>query len=337
MIHLRERNMKRLWRILLAALSLACFAAPAMAQGAYPNRPVRIIVPYAPGGLTDVVARLYSEQLRKILGQATYVDNKPGASGIIAIEEMARSKPDGYTLMIGNISTNGLTPVLLAKKMRIDYDKDVQIVARLVDVPVFFLATTTNFAPKTFAEFLAFAKANPGKVRYASAGVGSYQQINTEILAKRAGLSMSHIPFKDGGAPILRDLVNGDVQVSWYNVANPVAMMKAGKLRALAVAADKRLAQWPDVPTIAELGFPDVRPIQWSAVYAPAGTPSEIIETLHAAFDKATNTSELQDAFEKGGIIAAPKSSLANVRIWIRKEMSDWKRVVDELRITLED
>src|SRR5947207_1235968 len=198
--------MGRFGRLLLSAFCLAAIPGSAPAQSQYPSKPIRIVVPYAPGGLTDVVARLYSEQLRQGLGRNAFVENKPGASGIIAIEEMARARPDGHTLMVGNISTNALTPVLLAKKMRIDYDKDVQIVARLVDVPVFFLATTTNFRPKTFAEFVDYAKANPGKVRFGSAGIGSYQQINTAILAKRAGLDLVHIPFKDGGAPILRDL-----------------------------------------------------------------------------------------------------------------------------------
>src|SRR3954468_18089179 len=242
--------MRRFGRALVPALCLLFIAANACAQAPYPTKPIRIVVPYAPGGLTDVVARLFAEQLRKVLNGAVFVENKPGASGILAIEEMARARPDGHTLMIGNISTNGLTPVLLAKKLKIDYDKDVQIVARLVDVPVFFLATTTDFAPKTFAEFLAHARANPGKVRFGSAGMGSYQQINTAILAKRAGLDLVHIPFKDGGAPILRDLANGDIQVSWFNITNPVGMMKEGRVRPLAVAAQQRLPAYPDVPTI---------------------------------------------------------------------------------------
>src|SRR5499426_3385808 len=170
------------------ALCLALVAAPVAAQTLQPSKPIRIIVPYAPGGLTDVVARLYSEQLRQSLGRGVFVENKPGASGIVAIEEMARARADGHTLMIGNISTNGLTPVLLAKKLKIDYERDVQVITPLADVPVFFLATTTNFPPQTFGEFLAHAKEHPGKVRYGSAGIGSYQQINTEILARRAGL-----------------------------------------------------------------------------------------------------------------------------------------------------
>jgi len=179
--------MRRLGRAVVCAFGLVVIAAQAPAQ-TYPSKPVRIIVPYAPGGLTDVVARLYSEQLRQSFGRGVFVENKPGASGIIAIEEMARARPDGHTLMIGNISTNALTPVLLAKKMKIDYERDVEIVAPLADVPVFFLATTTSFSPTTFADFLAYAREHPGKVRYGSAGVGSYQQINTEILAKRAGV-----------------------------------------------------------------------------------------------------------------------------------------------------
>ena len=228
----------------------------AFAQGAYPNKTIRVLIPYAPGGLTDVVARYYGDYLRKTLGQNVLVENKPGASGIIAIEEMARAKPDGYTIMVGNISTNCLTPVLLAKRMHIDYDRDVQIIARLADTPVFFMATTTNFPPKTFAEFIDYAKAHPDDVRYASAGIGAYQHVNTEILAKRAGgLQLVHIPFKDGGAGILKDIAGGDTHVSWFNVSNSVGMIKAGKVRPLAVAADARLPAWPDVPTLDGVGL----------------------------------------------------------------------------------
>jgi tripartite-type tricarboxylate transporter receptor subunit TctC len=329
--------MGRSGRSLALAFCLALSAGPASAQTPFPAKPIRMLVPYGPGGLTDVVARLFAEQLRKVLGGAVFVENKPGASGILAIEEMARARPDGHTLMVGNISTNGLTPVLLARKMRIDYDREVQVVARLVDVPVFFLATTANFPPKTFAEFLAHARANPGKVRFGSAGLGSYQQINTAILAKRAGLDLVHIPFKDGGAPILRDLANGDIQVSWYNVTNPVGMIKEGRVRPLAVAAGKRLAQYPDVPTIEELGFPDVKPIQWSAAFAPAATPRPVLETLNAAFAKAAQAPELEEAFQRGGMIPSAQASLAEAQEWLRAEMAGWRRVVDELQIVVEE
>ena len=324
-------------RLLVSALGLALAATAAAAQGSYPTKPIRILVPYAPGGLTDVVARHYAEQLRADLGQQVLVENKPGASGIIAIETMARSRPDGYTLMIGNISTNGLTPVLLAKKLPVDYDKEVQIVARLADVPVFFLGTTKSFPPATFAEFLAYAKANPGAVRYGSAGIGAYQHVNTEILAKRAGIRLLHIPYKDGGSAILKDLAGGDIQVSWFNITNPVGMMKAGHVRPLAVAAPQRLAPYPDVPTIDEVGFPGMRAAQWVAAFAPSGVPREIVETLHNAFVKASKVPEMQDRFQKGGMTAPQQGSVEDARAWLREEMASWRRDIPEAGIVVDD
>jgi len=328
--------MRRLGRGVACAFCLVVLAAQALAQ-TYPSKPVRIIVPYAPGGLTDVVARLYSEQLRQSFGRGVFVENKPGASGIIAIEEMARARPDGHTLMIGNISTNALTPVVLAKKMKIDYERDVQIVTPLADVPVFFLATTTNFSPTTFADFLAYAREHPGKVRYGSAGVGSYQQINTEILAKRAGLDLVHIPFKGGGAEILRDLANGDIHVSWFNITNPVGMMKAGRVRALAIAAEQRLSQHADVPTLAEVGFSGIRAAQWVAAFAPSAVPAEIIETLRKAFVVAMGVPEMQEAFARGGMLVPRRSALEDAKGWLRDEMASWKRDVQDTGIVVEE
>jgi len=330
--------MRRFGSILLSVVCLALGATAAPAQGAYPNKLIRVLVPYAPGGLTDVVARYYAEHLRKSLGQTVLVENKPGASGIIAIEEMARARPDGYTIMVGNISTNCLTPVLLSKRMHIDYDKDVQIIARLADAPVFFMATTTNFPPKTFGEFIDYAKAHPGDVRYASAGIGAYQHVNTEILAKRAGgLQLVHIPFKDGGSGILKDVPGGDTHVSWFNVTNPVGMIKAGKVRPLAVAADERLPAWPDVPTLGELGFKGFRPSQWSAAFAPAGVPREIVDKLHKAFADAAKSPELQAIFEKGGMVAPVDKSVDGARAWLRKEMETWRRDIADAGIKVDE
>jgi tripartite-type tricarboxylate transporter receptor subunit TctC len=328
--------MRRLGRGVVRAFCLVVIAAQAQAQ-TYPSKPVRIIVPYAPGGLTDVVARLYSEQLRQSLGRGVFVENKPGASGIIAIEEMARARPDGHTLMIGNISTNALTPVVLAKKMKIDYERDVEIVTPLADVPVFFLATTTNFSPTTFADFLAYAREHPGKVRYGSAGVGSYQQINTEILAKRAGLDLVHIPFKGGGAEILRDLANGDIHVSWFNITNPVGMMKAGRVRALAIAAEQRLSQHADVPTLAEVGFPGMRAAQWVAAFAPSAVAADVVETLRKAFVAAMSVPEMQAAFARGGMVVPRRSALADAKGWLRDEMASWRRDVQDTGIVVEE
>src|SRR5437763_376575 len=178
------------------ALALICLAASGMtasAQDKYPSRPVKIIVPYAPGGATDITARLFGEQMRQSLGQQFVVENKPGAFGILAIEEMARSKPDGHTLMIGNVTTNAITPILFKKKFNIDFEKDVMSVARMDIFPSFIIATTTNFNVKSIAELVAEAKKNPGKIRYTSAGVGSFPHYDMEIFARRAGVEMNHI------------------------------------------------------------------------------------------------------------------------------------------------
>jgi tripartite-type tricarboxylate transporter receptor subunit TctC len=330
--------MRGLVRILLPLFGIWLAAGAAFAQGAYPNRPIRVLIPYAPGGLTDTVARHYAEQLRKSLGQNVLVENKPGASGIIAIEEMARAKPDGYTIMIGNISTNCLTPLLLSKRMKIDYDRDVQIIARTGDAPVFFIATTTNFPPKTFAEFIDYAKKHPEDVRYASAGIGAYQHVNTEILAKRAGgLKLVHIPFKDGGSGILKDIAGGDTHVTWFNVTNPVGMIKAGKVRPLAVAAEARLPLWPDVPTLNELGFTGFRPSQWNAAFAPAGVPREIIDKLHNAFAAAAQTPEMKAIFERGGLVAPVDKNADEARIWLKNEMETWRRDIADAGIKVEE
>jgi tripartite-type tricarboxylate transporter receptor subunit TctC len=330
--------MRGFGRILASVLCLAFMATVASAQAPYPNRPIRILVPYAPGGLTDVVARHYAERLRQSLGQNVLVENKPGASGIIAIEQMARSAPDGYTIMIGNISTNALTPVLLAKKMSINYERDVQIIARTADSPVFFMATTTNFPPKTLTEFIDYVKKHPGDVRYASGGIGAYQHVNTEILAKRAGgLQMIHIPFKDGGAGILRDVASGDTHVSWFNITNPVGMIKAGKVRPLAIAAPQRHPAWPDVPTLDELGFPGFRPSQWSAAFAPAGVPRDIIDRLHGAFADAAQLPEMKAIFEKGGMVAPTDKSADEARAWLKQEMDTWRRDIADAGIKVDE
>src|SRR6476620_11302419 len=172
--------MTRLTLLLLSTLAFAV-GGPASAQDKYPSKPVKILVPYAPGGGTDITARLFGDHMKNSLGQQFVVENKPGAFGILAIEEMARARPDGHTLMIGNVSTNAITPVLFPKKLSINYERDVVAVSRLVDVPAFLIATIKDFPPKTFAEFVAYAKQNPGKVRYGTVGVGSYPHFDMAV------------------------------------------------------------------------------------------------------------------------------------------------------------
>ena len=328
--------MKRAYMLVLAALCLAVGGTQTLAQQKYPTKPVRVLVPFGPGGGSDIVARIVGEQLRLQLGQTFIIDNKPGAFGIVAIEEMARAKPDGYTLLVGNVSTNGLGPILHAKKYSIDYEKDTVPVARLTDTPLFLLAGK-DFPAKTFAEFIAQAKQRPGKVRYASVGIGAANHLDMEMLAKQAGVELIHVPNKGGAGASINDLVNGDVHVSFLNAASSVAMIKAGQIRPLAVAGDRRLADFPDVPSMAELGMPDVGTPIWVSLHAPTATPREILEPLHNAVLNALNTPAAQEAFKKQIIQSLPTASLDEAAAWQRAEFAKWRRILGEVKLDLTD
>src|SRR5215813_3592934 len=238
--------MKRLSPIITSVLaSVFCLAGlAAQAQDKFPSKPVRILVPYAPGGATDIVARIVGEQMRQALGQNFVVENKPGAFGILAIEEMARSRPDGYTLQVGNVSTNAIAPVIVANKFKINYERDVVPVTNLIDVPAFLVVTTTNFSVKDVKELIDYAKKNPGKLRYGTVGAGSYPHYDMAYFAKKAGdLDMIAIHNKNGASGVINDMVSGDTQAAFLNVASTAAMIKAGTLKPLALVNDKRLPE----------------------------------------------------------------------------------------------
>src|SRR5215470_1135729 len=294
--------MKRLTVLLL--LVFACGTA-ASAQDKYPSKPVKVVVPFGPGSATDIVMRIVGEHMRPILGQPVLIENKPGAFGIIAIEDMARSRPDGYTLQIGNPGTNALAPIIYKKKFKIDYAKEVTLVTTLSEVPLVLAATTKDFPPKTYAEFIAYAKANPGKVRYASVGVGSNNHFDTEAFAQWAGVELVHLPNKGGGAAITNDLVTGDAHIAFVNAASSTGVIKGGQVRALAVMSAERVPDYPDLPTLREFGYANAKGL-WSALYAPAATPRDVLETVRKAAVESLESEPVQTAFKKQMIKATP-------------------------------
>jgi tripartite-type tricarboxylate transporter receptor subunit TctC len=328
--------MKRLAVIALAAWCAVLGAPQGQAQEKYPSKPIKVVVPYGPGSATDIVIRIVGEQMRPILGQPFVVENKPGAFGIIAIEEMALARPDGYTLQVGNPGTNVLAPIIYKKKFRIDYEKQVVMVSRLGEVPLVLAVTTKDFAPKTYAEFIAYAKANPGKVRYASVGIGSNNHYDTEAFAQWAGIKLVHIPNKGGGAAITNDLVSGDAQVALVNAASSAGVIKGGQLRPLAVMADERLSEYPDVPTLRELGYTTGKGL-WSALYAPAATPHDVLETLHKAVVEALNSEPVRTAFKKQTIKPVPDASIEAAQKWNAVEFAYWRKLVDTVKVELPD
>ena len=311
--------MKR-WGVLAALLScVVAGAAFGQASDKYPSKPVKIIVPYAPGGATDIVARILADQLGKSLGQSFFVENKPGAFGIIAIEDLARSPADGYTLMIGNVSTNAITPIIYAAKMKIDYTKDVVPITNTVDIPAFLVATTKNFDVKSVPELIDYAKKNPGQVRYGTVGNGSYPHYDMAYFAKRAGdLDMVAIPNKAGASGVINDMLVG---------LDPSRLSQCRKLRAAGegrqprarwrVVNHARLAEFPDLPTMQEVGFPGVGTIAWQALFAPAGTPKDVLQAIFNATVAALKSPPVIDAFKKQTFNIVPNASLDDAKEWL--------------------
>jgi len=319
--------------IVLAALALGTGSAPA--QDKYPNRPVKVIVPYAPGGATDIVARILGDEFQKVTGQGFVVLNKPGAFGMLAIDEMVKSAPDGYTLMIGNVSTNAITPIIYANKMSVDYARSVVAVTNLVDVPAFLLVSTANdFPVKSVPELIAYAGQNPGKIRYGTVGVGSYPHYDMAYFAKRAGdLDLVALPNKNGAAGVIQDMLRGDVQTAFLNVASTAGQVQAGKFRPLAVVNRTRLKEYPDIPTMQEVGYGDVGTVAWNGLFAPAAAPQPVLEALFAAVTKALNSPDAIEKLGKQNFNIVPNRSLADAKSWLDDEMKHWQTISSAVKI----
>jgi tripartite-type tricarboxylate transporter receptor subunit TctC len=329
--------MNKLRLIALAALGTFVVAVTASAQEKYPVKPVKIVLPYGPGGATDIVTRIVAEQMRQNLGQSFVVENKPGAFGIVAIQEMMNAKPDGYTLMVGNVSTNAITPVIVPQRLKINYTKDVAPVTNLIDIPAFIVVTTTNFAVKDIKELIAYAKKNPGKTRYGTVGAASYPHYDMAFFAKRAGdLDMVPIHNKQGASGIINDMLTGDVQVAFLNVASTAAQIKAGKLKPIAVVNPTRLPDYPDVPTMKEVGFPDVGTIAWNGMFAPAATPRPVLEALHRSAVAALTSDAAKAALTKQGFIISPSKSLDDARTWLANQIKSWQTITKAVKIETE-
>jgi tripartite-type tricarboxylate transporter receptor subunit TctC len=330
--------MKRFISLMVAAAFVALSGVAAMAQDKYPSRPVKVIVPYAPGGATDIVARLVGDAFQKVTGQPFVVLNKPGAFGMLAIDEMVKSEPDGYTLMIGNVSTNAITPIIYAKKMNSDYQKSVVAVTNLVDVPAFLVVTTANdFPVKTVAELIDYAKKNPGKIHYGTVGVGSYPHYDMAYFAKRAGdLDMTGLPNKNGASGVIQDMLRGDVQAAFLNVASTAGMVQSGKFRPIAMVNRVRLAEYPSVPTMQEVGYGDVGTVAWNGLFAPAATPKPVLEAVFNAVTKALQTPELIEKLKKQNFHIVPNKSLADAQTWLAGEMKHWETITHAVKIDVQ-
>ena len=314
--------MKRLFMAILFA-SFAAFASGAAAQGGYPQKSIRIIVGYTPGGATDIVARILAAKLQEALGQSVIVENKPGAGSNIASELVAKSAPDGYTLLVGSIAN--ATNMVVYKNLAFDTLRDLAPVSQLMSAPS-VLAVHPSFPAKNLTELIALAKREPGKYAFASTGSGGSPHLAGELLKLRAGIDLIHVPYK-GAAPAMSDLLGGQVQMAFQTALSAVPHLQSGQLRAIAVAASKRLPQLPNVPTMAEAGLAEVEVSSWNGLFAPAKTPPEIIARLHAETAKALAAPDVREKLIAQG--AEPiGSSPEEFRAYIRAEIEKWGKVV---------
>ena len=316
--------------LLAAALMFA--AGTAMAQQ-YPTRTIKLIVPYPPGGATDVIGRVIAQRLSTALGQQVIVDNRGGAGGNIGAEAVAKEKPDGYTLLMGALTSHSIMATLEKDTIRYDLSKDLVPVAVVGLVPLVWVVTPT-LPVKTLKELVDYAKANPGKLTYASSGAGAPQRMCAELFRLKIGADMIHVPYK-GSGPAMTDLVGGQVLTMCETVPASLQLIKGGKLRALAVTTPQRISQLPDVPTAAEAGMTGIEVSSLFGVMAPAGTPPAIIARLNAELQKILANPETQEQMLQQGayaVLMTPEQSAVR----LRQEIDQWAKVIKEAKIKAE-
>jgi tripartite-type tricarboxylate transporter receptor subunit TctC len=296
---------------------------PAQAQP-YPSKPIRFVVPYPAGGPLDTVARLLGQKVAESTKQPVVVDNKPGAGGNIGADAVAKSPPDGYTILMGAVATHAINPTLYAN---IPYDavRDFIPVTQVASTPN-VLVVHPSIPAASVREFIAYAKANPGKLNFGSGSTGSAGHLAGELFKAMAGVDMTHVPYK-GAAPAMNDLIGGQIQLMFDNLASSLAQVRAGKVRALAVTTAKRTALAPDLPTIAESGLPGFDISTWFGIFVPAATPREIVDRLHAEFTAALAAPELREKMLNLG--AEPVGSTPEeFARYIRGEAEKYARVI---------
>ena len=316
-------------RPLLVAVAMAMLSASPMANAqragadTYPSRPIRMLIPYTPGGPTDVVGRLLAQRLQTPLGQQFVIDNRAGGSGAIATEIVARANPDGYTLLLGTPGQLVTLPLLL-KKLPYDPFADFAPITRLIESPQVLFAHP-KLPANTVAELVAYAKKRPGAINYASVATGGTGHLGMELLAQRTGIDMVHVPYK-GGAPALVDLISGQVQLLFVSLPSVQPHVKAGRVKILATGARKRTPAIADVPTLSET-IPGYELLTWYAMYYPKRVAPNIVARMHAELMKVLETAEIARAFDALGVEPAP-STPAELEAYMRAETERWRKVI---------
>jgi tripartite-type tricarboxylate transporter receptor subunit TctC len=325
---------------LAAGLLCAAFAAlplPAAAQSAesFPSRPVKIVVPYAPGGATDIIARIVAARLTESLGQSVLVENRPGASGNLALEAVAKAPADGYTLLVGNVSTNAINENTFASVLQIKPSRDLVGIAKLVEIP-HIIAATASFPANSVADLIALAKKDPGKINFASAGLGSYPHLDMEKLQRAAGIKLTHVPYKGGAGQMIPAIISGEAPVAFLNLSSALPHVRSGRMKALATTAPGRLAELPDVPTMAEQGFPGIGTNAWQGMFAPAATPKSVVDKLYSAVAAVLTRADMKESLAKQMMSVELSRSPQDFNDLVRRETGNWGDFLREAKIKIE-
>ena len=305
---------------------------PALAFAQYPNKAIRMIVPFAPGGASDFVGRILQPRMTELLGQQIVVENRAGASGNIGMDAAAKAAPDGYTIYLGNIGTVALNPAVFTK-LSVVPTRDFIAITQVVDVPG-VLVVNPELQAKTVNEVIAIAKAYPGKLNYASPGSGSQNRLEMEVFRKVAGgLDMVHVPYKGGAGPAVAGLAGGETHLMFVTASSAMTFVKNGRVRLIAVTSAKRLPAFPDAPTMAESGYPQLTSGSWQGIFVPAGTPKEVVDKLYNAAIETMKTPEVQQRLANGGVEVVT-SAPGEFAKFVQRETERWGRAVKEAGAT---
>ena len=324
----RQRIGAGLVAALGGALLLLPGAACAQDAGRYPERPVMMIVPFAPGGASDFVGPTHHAGVSHILGQQIVVDNRTGAAGIVGTEAAVRAAADGYTAFLGNVGTISINPAIY-HDMRIKPDKELTPVSICADTPS-ILITRPDFPANSVGELIAYVKANQGKVTFASPGSSTLNRLEMEVFKKDAGLDMVHVPYKGGAAPAVTDVLGGHIDLMFTTMSSAMELVQGKKVKALAVTTRERMAELPDIPTMHELGWTNLVTSSWQGVLVPAGTPRPIVEKLRAAIVKVLADPAVQARMRTSGVLAIGSGSAEDFQAYMDSETAKWTKVIDE-------
>ena len=316
------------------ALALASGIAQAQTASSYPQKPVHMIIPFAPGGASDFAGRIISPRLSEALGQQIVIENRAGASGNIGMEAAAKANADGYTTFLGNIGTVSINPAVFPG-LAVHPIKDfipVSLVAELPSILVGLPALPAN----TVGELVALAKSKPGDLNFASPGSSTLNRLEMELFIKAAGLKMVHVPYKGGAGPAVTGLLGGETQLMFVTLSSAINFVKAGRLKAFAVTSPKRIEALPQVPTMVEAGYPDVVTSSWQGVFVPAGTPRAVVAKLHEALVRVLAMPEVKERFATGGVTAAASKTPEDFAAYVTAESERWGKVAKESGATID-